>query len=78
MPTFPNDEKTTILFIFNYISTRFRVPHAIFTDHGKHFHNHMMDELSAKLGFHHEKSSPYYPQANEQVEVVNKVLKNMI
>ena len=37
-----------------------------------------MNELSAKLGFHHENSSPYYPQANGQVEVINKVLKTML
>ena len=38
----------------------------------------MMEELSAKLGFHHEKSMPYYPQANGQVEAINKVLKTML
>ena len=38
----------------------------------------MMVELSAKMGFHHENSSPYYPQVNGQVEAVNKVLKTMI
>ena len=38
----------------------------------------MMEELSAKLGFHHEKSTPYYPQHNGQVEAINKVLKTML
>ena len=38
----------------------------------------MMVELSAKLGFHHENSTPYYPQANGQVEAINKVLKTML
>jgi transposase InsO family protein len=38
----------------------------------------MMSELHAKLGFRHENSSPYYPQANGQVEAINKVLKTMI
>jgi len=37
-----------------------------------------MSELHANLGFHHEKSSPYYPQENGQVEAINKVLKTMI
>jgi hypothetical protein len=38
----------------------------------------MMSELHIKLGFFHEKSSPYYPQVNGQVEATNKVLKTMI
>ena len=38
----------------------------------------MMEELSAKLGFRHENSMPYYPQDNGQVEAINKVLKTML
>ena len=38
----------------------------------------MMEELSSKLRFRHEKYMPYYPQANGQVEAINKVLKTML
>ena len=38
----------------------------------------MMEELSAKIGFPHENSTPYYPKANGQVEAINKVLKMML
>ena len=38
----------------------------------------MMTELSAKMGFRHENSTPYYLQANGQVEAINKVLKTML
>jgi hypothetical protein len=56
----------------------FRVPQQLVSDHGKHFENEIFAELSSKLGFTHEFSSPYYPQSNGQVEVVNKVLKTML
>ena len=78
MPTFMDNRKFIVLFIFNHIITRFEVLQAIITDYGLHFHNHMMAELSTKLGFFHETSSPYYPQENGQVEAINNVLKTMI
>ena len=51
---------------------------AIIIDHGRHLDNQIMSELSAIWKFCHEFSSPYYPQANGQVEVVNKTLKTML
>jgi len=44
-------------------------------DHGKHFYNHIMYELTAKLGLFHESYAPYYPKVNGKVEATNKVLK---
>ena len=75
MPTFNNTGQTTTLFSFNHVIARFGVPQAIVTDHGKHFRNHMMSELIAKLGLSHDNSTPYYPQSNGQVEAINKILK---
>eukprot|EP00253_Pinus_taeda_P022198 PITA_22198 len=70
MPTLNNNDEMTSLFFFNYVVSRFGVPQAIVTDHGLHFRNHMMVELVAKLGLSHDNSTPYYPQANGQVELV--------
>jgi transposase InsO family protein len=78
MPTFDNTEKTTALFIFNHIIAQFGVPQAIVIDHSSHFRNFMMSELTEKLGLRHENSTPYYPQANGQVEAINKVLITML
>ena len=61
MPTYAEDGKTATLFLFNHIKARFGVPQSIVTDHGSHLCNQMMEELSAKLGFCHENSTPYYP-----------------
>ena len=60
MPTYAEDGNISTLFLFYHVIARFGVPQAIVTDHRSHFHNQMMAELSAKLGFLHEKSTPYY------------------
>jgi len=78
MPTFKDDGETAALFLFNQIIAQFGVPREIVTDHGSHFQNQMMTELTSKLGLRQEHSSPYYPQANGQVEAVNKTLKTML
>ena len=78
MPTLVADGKTAALFIFNHIIARFGVPQAIVTDHGTHFRDYMMAELTSRFGLRHDISMPYYSQANGQVEVVNKVLVTML
>ena len=78
MPTLAANGKTAPQFIFNHIIARFGVPQAIVTDHGTHFQDYMMAELTSKLGLRHDSSTPYYPQVNGQVEVVNKVLVTML
>jgi len=61
MPTYKNDSEIVVLFLFNQIISRFSIPREIVIDHGSDFQNHLMSELSLKLGFHQEHSSPYYP-----------------
>ena len=61
IPTYAEDEKQLLFFLFNHIISRFRIPRAIMTNHGSHFQNNMMEELSKKLGFYHDNSTPYYP-----------------
>jgi hypothetical protein len=78
MPMFKDDGETTTLFLFNQIIARFGVPREIVTDHGSHFQNQMMTKLTSNLVLRQEHSSPYYPQANGQVEVVNKTLKTIL
>lgn len=63
---------------FNHVITRFDVLQAIFTNHKKHFHNHMMAKLTNNMGLSHEGSTSYYPQANGKVEAINNVLKTML
>jgi hypothetical protein len=49
MPIFDNIGKAVVLFIFNHIFTRFGVSQAIFMNHGIHFHDFMMSDLTDKL-----------------------------
>jgi transposase InsO family protein len=76
--TFDNTRKTATLFLFNHVIACFGVPKAIITNHGSHFRNFMMSELTEKLGLRHDNSTPYYPQANGQVKEINKVLITML
>jgi transposase InsO family protein len=78
MPAFDNNRKNVALFIFIHIITWFGIPQDIVTNHGSHFQNFMMSELTKKLGLRHENSTPYYPRANGQVEEINKVLITML
>ena len=78
MPTMNSSGETAALFFFNHVVAWFGVPQAIVTDHGLNFRNHMMTELTTKLGLSHDSSTPYCPQANGQVEAINKVLKQML
>eukprot|EP00253_Pinus_taeda_P015303 PITA_15303 len=78
MPTLTEDGHTATQFLFNHVISRFGVPQAIVTDHGKHFRNHMMRELTTQLGLKHDSSTPYYPQSNGQVEAINKILVTML
>jgi len=78
MPTYNNIGKNAAQFLFNQIITRFGVPQTIVTDHGSHFCDQMMVELTLKLGLRHKNYTPYYLQANGQVEEINKVLVTML
>ena len=51
MPTIKSNGETATHFIFNQIITRFSILKELFTDHGRHFQNKMMEDLASKLGY---------------------------
>jgi transposase InsO family protein len=77
MPIVKFDDETTTIFVFNQIIAQFGIQKDIFTDHGSHFQNEMMVDLASKMGFKQDHASPYYPQENRHVEVMNKSLKSI-
>ena len=71
-------EAKTTNFIWKNIICRFGVPHAIVSDNGKQFDNARFRDFCAELGIKNFFSSPGHPQANGQVEAVNKIIKKNI
>ena len=65
-------------FIVNNIFSRFGCPRAIISDGWSHFTNSHFKNLLKKYGVHHRVTIPYHPQANDQVEVSNREVKNML
>jgi transposase InsO family protein len=65
-------------FIFDDIITRFGCPKVLTSDQGTHFINKTFEALTEEFGVHHQKITPYHPQANKMVEAFNKILETTL
>ena len=75
----PNmDQEDVIEFIRKHIIYRFGIPETITTDQGSVFTGRKMQEFAKEMGFKLLTSTPYYAQANGQVEAANKVVIGLI
>jgi hypothetical protein len=75
----PNvNQEDVIKFIQKHIIYRFGIPETITTDQGSVFTGRKMQEFATEMGFKLLTSTPYYAQANGQVEAANKVIIGLI
>jgi len=72
------DQKAVISFIKNHIPCRFEVPGTIITDQGSAFVGRETVDFVEQAGFKLFTSTPYYAQANGQVEAANKTINDLI
>jgi transposase InsO family protein len=69
---------TTSCFIFDDIITSFGCQKILMSDQGTHFINKTIEALTQEFEVHHQKSTPYHPQANGTIESFNKILETML
>lgn len=48
------------------------------SDQEKHFLNNTIEKMTEQIRIHHQKITPYHPQANETVEEFNKILETTL
>ena len=65
-------------FITICIFARYGCLRAIISDDGSHFNNAHFRALLKMYGVHHHVTTPYHPQVNGKVEVINREVKSII
>ena len=71
-------EKNIRSFVWRNIICRYGILRVIVSDNGKQFDNNAFKDFYSELGIKNHYSSPAHPQANGQVEVMNRSLLKII
>jgi len=78
---FPVRNKTAEIvadLLLDEIIPRFSFPYQIRSDNGTEFCNQVIDHVCKHYSIGKIRTSPYHPEANGQVEIYNKFLKNLL
>lgn len=68
-------KQTIVNFLFELIFGRFRVLREIVTYQGTNFTSKLVQDIAYKYKIKYRKSTPYHPQANDQMESTKKTLE---
>ncbi|XP_022877018.1 uncharacterized protein LOC111395264 [Olea europaea var. sylvestris] len=71
-------EANTSKFFWKNTICRFEIPYSVVSDNGRQFDNKKVRNLCEELGIKKHFSTPHQPQANVQVEAVNKTVKHVL
>ena len=64
--------------IYDIWISRYSAPKVIVTDNGKEFANRVVESLCNHMKIIHNCTSPYHPEANSQVEVFNRTMRQFL
>ena len=73
-----DDACTTATFLIERIICHFGAPGELVSDRGTHFLNDVIEELTEYFNICHDKTTPYKPSTNGQVESTNKTLVTIL
>ena len=73
-----NDAKTTAMFLYKNIITRFGCPKMLVSVRGSYFVNKMIAGLTTYLKINHRFLAPYHLQTNSQMEWTNQILYRIL
>ena len=71
-------EKNVRSFVWRCIICKFGILRVLVSDNGKQFDNDSFQDFCSQLGIRNHYCSPTHPQANGQVEVMNRSLLKII
>ena len=71
-------EKNVRSFVWRCIICKFGIPRVLVSDNGKQFDNDSFQDFCSQLGIRNHYCFPTHPQANGQVEVMNRSLLKII
>ncbi|MCO5582396.1 hypothetical protein L7F22_036291 [Adiantum nelumboides] len=73
-----DDAHTTTTFLIDHVICHFGALAELVSDRGTHFLYDVLEDLTSYFNIRHDKTTPYKPSTNGQVETTNKTLATIL